>query len=278
MLTGTSNIPYARIRIVIDSETRLVAEVGANLNGFWEWTPVPRLNFERSTMNITATDPLNANRYAVTSLPYQILRGTEETSSHNKKDANKNSAQPEIRNQSGESKENIDFSFILDQGKSDFVQGDRIGTTLLPKSLPRSIEEKAITVRYRLLDEEGNGIMTQSKDIILRSEQEIAQSMEIPLYVRPGRYSISVDMTIEGVTYSKSQNVVVRSLPVIKLSSGRDITYDEFIWNIGLISFVILATLLLWLFFVFYEYWLFMKGKLYVDELDFRKFGFISRL
>ena len=108
--------------------------------------------------------------------------------------------------------------------------------------------------------------------------EPIIVEMKIPLYIKPGRYSIAADMTIDGVLYSKSQEITVRSLPVIRLSSGRDITYDEFIWNLGWISFILLTTLLLWSFFVFYEYWLFMKGKLYVDELDFRKLGFISRL
>jgi hypothetical protein len=72
--------------------------------------------------------------------------------------------------------------------------------------------------------------------------------------------------------------IEIRSLPVIKLSGNRDITYDEFMWNLGWMSFIVLATVLLWLFFVFYEYWLFMKGKLYVDEYSFRHSGYFSRL
>ena len=138
--------------------------------------------------------------------------------------------------------------------------------------------EKSVLIHFQLLDSQGNVVANVAQEGFLRVNESIIAELKIPLYVEPGRYTIAADLTIDGVLYSKSQQISVRSLPVIKLSSGRDITYDEFIWNLGWISFIALSTLLIWLLLVFYEYWLFMKGKLYVDELDFRKLGFISRL
>lgn len=326
-LVGTSNIPYANIRITIDGETRLVADVTANINGYWEWKPPVRLNFERSVMNIVATDPLNSSRYAVTALYYQIVRSEESESrqSNNPEDGpvlTSRGGAGQQRNGEGLANQEIplEVSFGTINRATSFQQGETIALVLTPSKIPESITksltlrteegglsqdlvesihndinpregetishkianmtgiEKSIVVHFQLLDSEGNSVAVVAQEALLRVNEPIIAEMKIPLYIKPGRYSIAANLTIDGVLYSKSQEITVRSLPVIRLSSGRDITYDEFIWNLGWISFIILSTLLLWLFFVFYEYWLFMKGKLYVDELDFRKLGFISRL
>ena len=326
-LVGTSNIPYANIRITIDGETRLVADVTANINGYWEWKPSVRLNFERSVMNIIATDPLNSNRYAITSLYYQIIRseGSESTPSNNQDDTsvitNRVGTSQSGNNDGGVAQEiPLEVSFGTINRATSFQQGETIGLVLTPSKIPESVSrsltlkteqrglsegvvedirndidiregetvshkianmvgiEKSVVIRFQLLDSDGNSVALVAQEALLRVHEPIMVEMKIPLYIKPGRYNIAADMTIDGVLYSKSQEIAVRSLPVIKLSSGRDITYDEFIWNLGWMSFILLTTLLLWSFFVFYEYWLFMKGKLYVDEFDFRKLGFLSRL
>lgn len=327
MVVGSSNIPYANIRITIDGETRLVADVTANINGYWEWKPPVRLNYERSTMDIVATDPLNANRYAVTYLKYQIIREHEnEPSSSDNKDrepsgtntprADQNNNNEDVKNRDA----SLEVLFGTTNQETSFQQGETIFIVLTPYNIPENIArslvrpanndevpndllstirnevdtsqgeiiarkankitgiEKSVLIHFRLLDSQGNVVANVAQEGFLRINESIIAELKIPLYVEPGRYTIAADLTIDGVLYSKSQQISVRSLPVIKLSSGRDITYDEFIWNLGWISFIALSTLLIWLLLVFYEYWLFMKGKLYVDELDFRKLGFISRL
>jgi hypothetical protein len=281
LVVGASNIPYANIRITINGETRLVADVTANANGYWEWKPTVRLNYERSVMNIIATDPLNANRYAVTALYYQILREHEKEDSRQSGNASPPTSAPsggsEI-SQPSSAVDSLEFDFAAGTNQSSFIQGENAATTLILKRFPSALDGQSLRAQYQLVDAKGNGITTSSRDILLQKNQVIKEDIDIPLYVRPGQYSISVTMSINGVLYSKSQVITVQPLPVIQLSSGRDITYDEFIWNLGWIAFIALATVLLWLFLVFYEYWLFMKGKLYVDEWDFRKFGFISSL
>lgn len=278
-VVGTSNIPYADVEIVINTETRLVAHVTANINGYWEWQPAPRLNYERSVMTITATDPLNSDRYAVTELPYQIMRdqdgGSRESGA---REVSRSDSPVSSVGQPGNTRQTIQLNFGLTHQEASYFQGERVGTILTPENIPAQISEQATIARYHLTDSEGNRISYFSREVFLRNGQSIENALEIPLYVKPGRYKVGVTVVLDGIQYSQEQEIVVAPLSVLKLSSGRDVTYDEFMWNLGWISFVALATILLWLFFVFYEYWLFMKGRLYVDEHTFKRAGYFSRL
>jgi hypothetical protein len=279
-LVGTSNIPFAQIRIVIDDKTKLVAYTDANINGYWEWTPTPRLNYERSVMQITATDPLNSNRYSETSLEYQIKRDAEAGSDEGGDNENDNTGS--VPNTSGTSSNpaatDIAIDFSLERSSQNYQQGEVLKTRLVPDNIPTQKTERVTSIRYRLSDSRGNSITSFTREEFLRNGEVIENGIEIPAFVQPGRYKVGVDLVFEGVLYSLEKDITVMPIPVIRLGSGRDITYDEFIWNLGLISFIVLTTLLIWLFFVFYEYWLFMRGRLYVDEYDFPKVGLISRL
>lgn len=281
LLVGASNIPYAQVQIVIDTETRLVATVTANANGYWEWLPLARLSFERSTMYITATDPLNSERYAETTFRYQIVREAEGVGNEGGSDslvsAPTNTGVSQGRGR-GQSNDALFMSLTLQGEQNNYAQGEEVTTFLTPYHLTQSQSEKAHIVEYRLTDASGNAITNTKREVFLREGEPIGQSFEVPLYLQPGRYVISALIDIDGVRYTQSREIIVRSVPVLKLSNGKDVTYDEFMWNLGWIAFVALATVLLWLFLAFYEYWLFMHGKLYVDEFSFKKKGYLSRL
>jgi hypothetical protein len=278
---GTSNIPYARIRVVINSETRMVSETTANINGYWEWTPPVRLNFERSVMNFTATDPLNSNRYVGTSLRYQIIRSEQSEDSEKKKDK-RDSGVPggnSSNDQSGNNIPNdngIEFDFTSSQ--SEVRQGENITFTLTPKKLTTGSREQNTKIEYRLLDEEGNSMATLSKEAFLRVDVPLSTELKAPVYLRPGQYTVEAVIMIDGVLYSQALPITIKSLPVIALSSGREITYDEFMWNLGWMTLIALATLLLWLFFVFHEYWLYLQGQKHTDEYKIGRLGYFSRL
>ncbi len=244
-VVGTSNIPYANIRITIDGETKLVADVTANINGYWEWKPSVRLNFERSMMNIVATDPLNTNRYSVTALYYQILRSeeSESTQSNNKESAPVVITHGSSGQQRGGGIANqeipLEVSFGTINRATSFQQGETIGLVLTPSKIPESITrsltlkteanglseelldsvhndinpregetishkianmvgiEKSVVVHFQLLDSEGNSVAMVAQEALLRVNEPIIVEMKIPLYIKPGRYSIAADMTID---------------------------------------------------------------------------------
>jgi hypothetical protein len=207
VVVGTSNIPYADIQIVIDGETRLVAHVVANLNGYWEWQPTPRLNYERSVMQITATDPLNSERYAVTSLPYQILREDGDSG-----EASSKKTEQEIGVPSGgyrapgeiPAEELLALDFDTQGSEKVYSQGDVIQLRLVPTTLPSSESEKITTLHYRLVDDEGHGITTTEREVFLREGEEVIGAVEAPLYLRPGRYTVGVDFTYDRDSLTSS--------------------------------------------------------------------------
>jgi hypothetical protein len=278
---GTSNIPYARIRVEINSETRMVSETTANINGYWEWTPPARLNFERSVMYFTATDPLNSNRYVETSLRYQIIRSEQSEDSEKKKDKEggvvSGVTSPNDQAGTGTSNGN-DIQFDFTSSQSEVRQGENITFTLTPRKLTSESREENTKIEYRLLDDQGNSVATLSKEAFLRVGVPLSTELKAPVYLRPGKYTVEAVIVIDGVVYSQALPIMIKSLPVIALSSGREITYDEFMWNLGWMSLIALATLLLWLFFVFNEYWLYLQGQKHTDEYKIGRLGYFSRL
>ncbi len=276
-LIGTSNIPYARIVVDINTETKLHSETVANINGYWEWLPPKRLEFERSNMYITAIDPLNENRYATTSLRYQIIRSGE--FEKQKDDDKKLTGSP----QSVPSGEGLvlaavakDFSFDFSINQEVVRQGENINLSLVPHV--SSKEEQNIPVEFQLLDPSGVALSTLTRNVFFRDGEVFEANMKAPLYIKPGKYALQTTFIYNGVRYSKSVPLDIKALPLLTLSSGREITYDEFMWNFGWIAFVLLTTLVLWLFFVFYEYWLYLRGRGHVDEFKVARLGYFSRL
>ena len=276
-LIGTSNIPYARILIDINTETKLHSETTANINGYWEWLPPKRLEFERSIMYITAIDPLNANRYATTSLRYQIVRSGE---SEEQKDGDKKiSGSPQYVPSQEEllpKAEPEDFRFDFSASQETVRQGEKINLSLIPYVSRK--EEENIPVEFQLIDQDGTALSTLTRNVFFRNEDAFQVGMEVPLYIKPGQYKLQTTFVYDGVRYSKSVPLNIKAFPLLTLSSGREITYDEFMWNFGWIAFVLLTTLIVWLFFLFYEYWLYLRGRGHVDEFKVARLGYFSRL
>ncbi len=279
---GTSNIPYARIEIDIHTETKMHSETTANLNGYWEWIPPRRLEFERSNMYITAIDPLNENRYATTSLRYQIIRTGE--ADKQKDDDKKITGSPlSVPDQSEftpgpSSGTGGGFDFDFGASQSDVRQGEKTELSLVPHGIDKGAEEQNIPVEFQLIDKDGVALSTLTKNVFFREGERFTTPMEMPLYIHPGDYMFQATFYYNGVQYSKSIMLHVRPFPVFTLSSGQEISYDEFMWNFGWIAFVVLVTLLVWLFFVFYEYWLYLKGNRHTDEFRIGRLGYFSRL
>lgn len=276
-LIGTSNIPYARIVIDINTETELHSETTANINGYWEWLPPKRLEFERSNMYITAIDPLNSNRYATTSLRYQIVRSGE--SEKQKDDDKKVGGSPQyVPSQAEFVPEASVDGFHFDFGARQEVvrQGEKVDVSLIPYVSGK--EEENIPVEFQLIDQGGTALSTLTKNIFFRDGETFQTSMEVPLYIKPGQYTLQATFIYNGVRYSKSVPLNIKAFPLLTLSGGREITYDEFMWNFGWVAFVLLVTLALWLFFVFYEYWLYLRGRGHVDEFKVARLGYFSRL
>jgi hypothetical protein len=276
-LIGTSNIPYARILIDINTETKLHSETTANINGYWEWLPPKRLEFERSIMYITAIDPLNANRYATTSLRYQIVRSGE---SEEQKDGDKKiEGSPQYVPSQEElipKAEPEDFRFDFSASQETVRQGEKINLSLTPYVSRK--EEENIPVEFQLIDQDGTALSTLTRNVFFRNGDAFQVGMEVPLYIKPGQYKLQATFVYDEVRYSKSVPLNIKAFPLLTLSSGREITYDEFMWNFGWIAFVLLTTLIVWLFFLFYEYWLYLRGRGHVDEFKVARLGYFSRL
>ena len=155
-------------------------------------------------------------------------------------------------------------------------QGEKVDVSLVPYVSGK--EEENIPVEFQLIDQGGTALSTLTKNIFFRDGETFQTSMEVPLYIKPGQYTLQATFIYNGVRYSKSVPLNIKAFPLLTLSGGREITYDEFMWNFGWVAFVLLVTLALWLFFVFYEYWLYLRGRGHVDEFKVARLGYFSRL
>lgn len=276
IFTGTTNIPNATIQVVVGPPSSFLAEVHANINGYFAWQPPLDLAYGIQTFTVTAIDPNDVSRHASTSLQFEIQRsegggggGGSKKSSH--PTSNPVVTPPVLMEVP------IDFSLTVENKDQKIFQGEKLDTLLFIKSLAQQYQNKNVPVRFSIVDAQGNTIISNTFGEWLKNGAVLKEGLDIPLYVTPGKYSVRVEMVFDGTNVSRSAEFTLMALPLISLGGGAFITYAEIMRNLGWITLTLLVLFLVWLYMFLREYGLYLHAIRHITEWSLGKAGFMTK-
>lgn len=271
--SGNTNIPNAKISLMVESSNIIYANLDANLNGYWSWQPSQELSYGQHVLTVEAVDPLDLNRKASTQFKFLIEKeeGSGDSNSSKKKTSVVNVIKqlPPI-----EIKKPLDFSLNLE--KTDIVQGDYIQSSLHVDKLDKSFDNSNATVKYFIYDREGNVVSNLFREIALKQGETLNEKMLIPLKLKEGGYSFNVEIIFDKYDISLQKGIRILGKPAINLGGGYVLTYPDLLSKIGYIAVWLFALLLIWILFFFREYWLYLHAIRHITERNLSKLGFFG--
>lgn len=274
--TGTTNIPNALVHITVHSGAPIIADITANAGGYWEWTVPANLSFGRHTLTARATDPLDSSRVIVMTYVFRVAH-RDETGEGNEDDKEDEDESAEKDQQVQELLQGLEANFSLFVGREQsFFQGEEIPLTFTVIALAERYRETDLPIRFSLVDEKGNIILSVTRAELLRQGRILDEKLSAPLYAKPGRYTVRAEVMLGSINVSRSVPIEIEALPLIRLGNEREITYDEFMQHMGWFALLSSLLLIVWLFSLLWEYALFLQGDTTIDERDIRKAGYVS--
>ncbi|MDD5083963.1 MAG: Ig-like domain-containing protein [Candidatus Moranbacteria bacterium] len=297
LFSGTTNIPFAIIDIVVHSNETVVLQTIANANGYWEIESPVQLSFGEHTIYITATDPSDSTRTATYNIVFYVNQVTAvsdsdsgNTSSHRKASRSRTVSTASSLSTKQSSIHTIPtspvtpvlipFDFILrtEGDNRTFFQGKTISAEVAITRVDANNASAGGTIRYALTDGDGNAVISVEKSIEgLRAGKVIRESIPLPADLKQGEYVLLVEFSSGKFTIVRTMDISVMELPLSDLGGGVVITYPQFVRNIGWIAFLSLTLLLGWFLLWIREYWLYAHAAQHVAERNLAGKGLITK-
>lgn len=263
---GTTNIPNANVHLEIHSDQIILADTTASGAGYWSWQPPVDLMYRQHTLYVTATDPLDTGRTDSTSLAFLIEKNKEEKESDS---TTKKTTTPAAAVE-------IPLAYQLTFQDNSVLPGKDLATTITINKLLPAYEGTPATIRYIVLDKNGNEKSIFSQPVKLHSGEVINQNIPIAKYFTDGRYKLRTEIIFGRYNISREQGFNVLPLPVLKFGGGTAITYPKLLSQIGTISLWLLIALIIWLILLSREYRLQLKALRHITERNLARPGLIS--
>lgn len=275
IFSGTTNMVNATMQVVIGPTDSLIATFSANTNGYWEWKPPVGLSSGTQVFTVTAIDPNDTARQASASLTFRIKQKDDK-----KEDANTTSkATPPSRGviEQFQQQPPIDFSLSVEKQDKTVWRGEALHLLLFTKYLSQQYDNAKVPLRFSIINEEGNVVVSFTDEELLNRERQIRKQLSIPSYVVAGKYSVQVEFLFDPVNVSQVEHFLLLESPLIQLGGGLVITYPEVIRYLGWITFTLLGLLLLWLLLFMREYGMYLQAVRHITERHLRKAGFLTK-
>ncbi len=273
VFSGTTTMPSATIQVVIGTTDSFIASFVANINGYWEWKPPVSLASGTQTFTVTAIDSNDATRQATASLEFGIKKkddtgggGTEKTVTS----TSNGTAQP-----SQESP--IAFSLVIEEKGDKVLPGQVLYLSLFVKYLSEKYHNVKIPIRFSIVDDKGNILVSLTHEELIRREKAIRKQLDIPSYAVAGTYLLQSEFLFDRLNVSQTKEFTILERPLVRLGGGLTITYPEIVRNLGWITLLMLLSLLLWLLLFIKEYWMYLHALRHITEEQLRKAGFFRK-
>jgi hypothetical protein len=278
IFSGTSNIPNAIVSISIHSEMVIYAQIIANANGYWSWTPPTDLPVGTHTRLIAEVDPLMVLKTIPSEFTFIIEEEGEEKDEKKKKETASvvplAQTQPPVSEiPPSEKIAEIPFEFSFKTAPQSVFQGKEIGTFIRIERVDAQYIGREAVVRYRIFDEKGEQRENILGNIILRSGAIANRNITILTYFKGGSYRIQVEIILDKYNVSQEKSFSVLPLPILKLGGGFLITYPELLSRLGTASLWLLLCLIIWLLLFSREYWLYLHAWRHITERNLEKIG-----
>lgn len=287
VITGTTNIPSARMDFLINDSTVVGARGSANGNGYWSFKVPVNLTYGTHTIFVTASDPGDPSVSATETLTFRIMRekgegddgsGTDDVTPDMSVPPASNVTpghQPETT--SRPPSEMIPLDFDLRTLSAETYQGRDVPFEMRIVSLDPAFAGTSAVARYSMVDHEGTVIASSVGNITLRSGESVSDRLFVPPYAAGGAYRLRVELSFAKYSVGREAPVTVLPLPILSLGGGFILTYPELLSRIGTISVLLLLLLLLWLSLFLREYLLYAESFRHITERNLIGAGFFGR-
>lgn len=287
---GTSNIPNAIVEVMVAGETSMFAITSANVNGYWDWSPLSQLNYGEHTIWVTAIDPNDSTRRMTDSLKFEITKEEEEDEEDEKKkkdEKKKHSAAevitPEVPSVPSKPVPIAPEKSSLLNLSVAVKNPDKVGYPGRKLSVETKIDIKGDAInqpsvlKYWIVDEKYKEVFQDSDNVFINGDRVIQKELTIPYLLKPGKYRILVDIKYEGMIITAEDNFILKEVPLVSLGGGLTLTTCQIMDNLLWVILWLLVLLLVFLIFLFVEHWISQNAIIQITENMLNKNGFIIR-
>ena len=297
LFQGQTNIPYAIVKLEVQSGVVIYATTQANANGYWQWSPPIELPYGIHKLYVTAVDPSDPDVIASTLFVFKIKKTEKEESEKSKAETTASttsspsaSIQPkspaaEKENQTAEvPKENQKpFEFEMEFKNQEYIKGVSIneeayrGENLEVKVSFTDVvqENQTISLKYTLASLDQETLVEYNDNIKINSGREITRKIPLSYNLALGKYKLQVSATIGNTTVSHESYFILKDRPILKLGMTY-IAYTDLVSNLG---WLISVSLLILLFFgaaALWEHHLARRALFQITGKVLKKKGFIN--
>ena len=254
--TGTSNIANAVISIYVSGHPAISATIFANINGYWSWTVPHSLDYEKHTISVTASSPVDPSYYGMDSFIFKIVEEEEEEEKEkNKKETSvsigKISPPATPPKETEMEEENLPVEDQL-QAPIIYVKMENPGQEIFPgenlefgfsvhKSIP-NLEN--FSAEYSILNEKNIPIASFSEDIALFEEKTtLKKNILIPKLASPGKYKIFVKFSSSQFVSTGEDYFFIKESPLLQFG-GTVITLSDIMKKLSWLIIILFALLL----------------------------------
>lgn len=256
-LRGNTNIGDAIVDIALTRPT-IYARISANANGYFTWKPPRALHAGRHSLTVTVTDPNDSTRTASETLEFTTREADEE-------DETEASAVPSDSS-------SFDFTITL-ENPGAIEQGERLNFLLRPV---KGLFPSDTVFESSLVNDRGETVYTAPEEQVRpEGRPGLRWSLETPVYLTEGEYSIHVEALMGDVSMTRSALFTLTAKPLLQLSGQQAITYAELASWLGWIFFAALLIFVMFFLFLLREYWLYLHSARHITERELRRFGMI---
>ena len=289
LFSGSTNVPYAIINIMLPSSVTIFGQTVANANGYWTWTPPTTISQGSHTLLVTAQDPTDSSKITSATLNFQVVTVSERSSNNEKNSDKKNHTEkkseplqtPPSNQQLSQPQTTsisifptpLDFSISL---SPNIIQGKQFVATLNIEKIEQNYSGTIANIRYSVLDKNGNEIFSVSDKKTIIAGQNFSTDIQLPSYLKDGTYKLVTEISNDSFDISKQTSLIINPAPAINLGGGIAMTYPQILSKLGSIAIATLLSLLIWIFLFSREYWLYLHALRNITEKNLEKSGMIS--
>lgn len=257
---GNTNIVNAIVDITL-TRPSITAQISANANGYFTWKPPRALRVGKHSLTVTVTDPNDSSRTTTETLEFY----TKEVEVEEEED--------EVPIPLIDTVSPFDYTLTIDTPAATIKQGERLDFTLKPV---RGLFPTDTVFEPIIVNERGEVVFTAPSQTITPSGRSgMRWSMDTPVYLPEGTYSLQVEAFFRGISVTRSALFTLEVKPLFQLGDRGVITYAEVASLLGWVLFVALCLLVLFLLFFLREYWLYLHSMRHITERELKRAGMI---
>ena len=292
--SGTTNIPNAKIDILLNSSVMITAQATANATGYWSWRPPVDLSYDTHTIFVTSSDPGDPSVSASLDFPFEVVKessgsgggggGSKKKWSSSAAASSPGIVTPETpqgtpsgqSNQPPVSVPGAPFHLVVSLASAEVYQGRDFPFSIAFTDVKDAVRGVTAVARYTVTDADGNEKLSSLENIAISDRAVSLKKVAIPSYFKEGKYRLKVEILIDQYDVSQEERFTVIPLPFLSPGGGFVITYSEFLSRIGTFSLLLALLLCLWIFFFYREYMLYLRALRHITERNLARAGFFG--